>query len=153
MAQFDAKNLSTLDWVVVGTAVLALIALFLPWYGVSTLGLSASVSGWSTGYGWIGAALIVGGGVYLVVQRSQVDLSRRGLGPASTVLGLTVVGTFLVIIRWITLPRGHSGVGGITLVSYGPRVGIVLALIVGVVQVGCALSLFRRSGERPPWSS
>jgi len=153
MAKFDAKALSRLDWVVVGTAALALISLFLPWYGVSVVGFSASVTGWSTSYGWLGGLLIVGAGVYLVMQRSRVDLSRVKYGPAVVVLLASVVGTALVIIRWASLPRGHGGVQGIATFNYGPRVGIVLTVIVGIVQSLCALSLFRASGEKLPWQS
>ena len=153
MAKFDAKRLSTLDWIVVGAAALALICLFLPWYGASTLGFSASVDGLSTGYGWIGDLLIVAAGVYLVLQRSQVDLSKVNVGPAVVVLGAAVVGTALVILRWATLPRAHGGIAGVNVYSLGPRVGIVLTLVLGVVQVVCALSLFRASGEKLPWKS
>lgn len=153
MAKFEAKELSKLDWVVVVAAALALICLFLPWYGASAFGFSASVSGWSTGYGWVGAVLIVAAGAYLVMQRSRVDLSRVNVGPAAVVLGAAVIGTVLVILRWATLPRGHAGIGGVNVYSYGPRVGIWLTLVVGVVQVVCALSLFRASGEKLPWES
>ena len=157
MAKFDAKELSRLDWVVVGTAAVALISLFLPWYGASGgaagFGYSASVSGWSTGYGWIGAVLIVGAGSYLVMQRSRVDLSKVKLGPAVVVLGASVVGTLLVILRWLSLPRGHGGVQGVATFDYGPRVGIWLTLVVGIVQALCALSLFRSSGEKLPWQA
>ena len=152
MANFDPKQLSRLDWVVVGASALAFICLFLPWYGYSDLGYGASVSGWSTGYGWLGGLLIVASGVYLLLQRSQADLSRVKLGPATVVLGAAVVGTFLVILRWISLPSGHVGVDGVNLFNYGPEVGIYLTLIVGVVQVVSALRLFRGSGEKLPWS-
>lgn len=151
MARFEPKALSRLDWVVVGAAALAVIALFLPWYGASSFGYHASVSGWSTGYGWIGAALIVFSGAYLVLQRSQADLSRVRMGPATVVVGAAVIGTVLVLLRWISLPRGHAGIQGVTVVSYGPRVGIVLTLLVGIAQVAAALSLFRNSGEALPW--
>ncbi len=153
MAKFDAKQLSRLDWIVLGASALAFIALFLPWYGVSTLDFSASVSGWSTSYGWLGGLLIVASGGYLFLQRSQADLSRIKLGPATVVLGTAAVGTIIVILRWITLPSGHGGVDGITIYSYGPQVGIFLTLIVGVVQVICALRLFRSSGEKLPWAA
>lgn len=152
MAKFDATRLSRLDWIVVGASVLALISLFLPWYGASSLGFSASVSGWSTSYGWLGGLLIVASGGYLILQRSQADLSRVKLGPATVVLGAAVLGTVIVILRWISLPRGHAGVDGITIYSYGARVGIYITLIAGVVQVISALRLFRSSGEKLPWA-
>jgi hypothetical protein len=42
---FDLKNLSTLDRVIAGGALVAFIAAFLPWYGVSFGGLGVTVSG------------------------------------------------------------------------------------------------------------
>lgn len=152
MANFDSKRLTQLDWIVVGASALAFVGLFLPWYGASVLGFSDSVSGWSTGYGWLGGLLIVASGVYLVLQRSQADLSRLKLEPATAVLGAATVGTVLVILRWISLPKGSGSVGGAVAYSYGPRVGIVLTLVVGLVQVYAALRLFRSSGEKLPWA-
>lgn len=152
MAKFDAKQLSKLDWAVIGAAGLSFISLFLPWYGASDGVFSASVSGWSTSYGWLGGLLIIGAGVFLALQRSQVNVSGLPLTPAVVVLGAAVLGTLIVVIRWITLPSGHGGVAGVTLYSYGPRVGIFLTIIAGLVQVGGALALFKASGEKLPWA-
>ena len=151
MARFDPKALTRVDWIVVGASALALIALFLPWYGASSFGFSASVSGWRSGYGWLGALLIIFSGVYLLLQRSQADLSRVSVGPATVVVGTAVVGALIVLVRWISLPRGHAGIQGVTIVSYGPKIGIVLTLVVGIAQAVAALSLFRSSGEALPW--
>jgi hypothetical protein len=152
MAKFETKRLSRLDWAVVGAGGVSFIALFLPWYGVSAGFFSASVSGWSTSYGWLGALLIIAAGVYLALQRSDVNLSRVPVTPAVFVLGVAALGTLIVVLRWITLPSGHAGVGGVTAYSYGPRVGIFLTIIAGLVQVGAALVLFRTSGEKLPWA-
>lgn len=152
MATFDAKRLSTLDRVVAAAAAVGLVSLFLPWYGASTAGFSVSVSGWSTSYGWFGAVLMVGAGVYLLLARADVELPKGRVGPAFVVLGASALGTVIVILRWLTLPRGHGGITGVITYSYGPRLGIVVALLVGIVQVICALSLFRASGEKTPWS-
>jgi hypothetical protein len=151
MAKFDAKRLSRLDWTVVGAAGVSLISLFLPWYGASSGAFSASVNGWSTSYGWFGALLIIAAGAFLAMQRSEVNLSRVRVTPAVVVLGAAGLGTLIVVFRWITLPSGHAGIGGVTLYSYGPRVGIFLAIVAGVVQVGAAMALFRTSGEKLPW--
>ena len=126
MAKFDAKRFSRMDWAVVGAAGVSFICLFLPWYGASYGFYSASVSGWSTSYGWLGGLLIIAAGV-----------------------GAAVLGTLIVILRWITLPSGHAGITGF---SYGPRVGIYLTIIAGVVQVVAAVGLFRSSGEKLPWA-
>jgi hypothetical protein len=137
---------------VVGAGGVSFIALFLPWYGVSAGFFSASVSGWSTSYGWLGALLIIAAGLYLALQRSDVNLSRVPVTPAVFVLGAAALGTLIVVLRWITLPSGHAGVSGVTAYSYGPRVGIFLTIIAGLVQVGAALILFRTSGEKLPWA-
>jgi hypothetical protein len=147
MAKFDAKRLSRLDWAVVGAGGLSFISLFLPWYGASAGIFSASVSGWSTSYGWFGALLIIAAGVYLALQRSEVPFT-----PAVVVLAAATLGALIVVIRWITLPSGHAGVGGVTVYSYGPRVGIFLTIIAGLVQVGAAMAIFRASGEKLPWA-
>lgn len=149
MAKFDTKRFSRLDWAVVGAAGLSFIALFLPWYGFTAGVFSASVDGWSTSYGWLGALLIIAAGVYLALQRSEANLSAIPLTPAVVVLGAAALGTFIVIIRWITLPSGHA-VSGIY--SYGPRVGIFLTILAGLVQVGAAAVLFKASGEKLPWA-
>ena len=153
MAKFEMKRLSRLDWAVIGAAGLSFISLFLPWYGFSSPAFSASVSGWSTSYGWFGGLLIIAAGVYLAMVRSEFNLSNMPVTPAVVVLGASALGTLIVIIRWISLPSGHAGVLGITAYSYGAQVGIFLTIIAGLVQVGAALALFRASGEKLPWAS
>ena len=109
MAKFEMKRLSRLDWAVIGAAGLSFISLFLPWYGFSSPAFSASVSGWSTSYGWFGGLLIIAAGVYLAMVRSEFNLSSMPVTPAVVVLGASALGTLIVIIRWISLPSGHSG--------------------------------------------
>jgi len=155
MAKFDANAISKIDWGVIGAGGIALIALFLPWYGYSSGAFSFSVSGLSTSYGWLGGLLIFAAGVYHLLKRSQVDLSKMPVGPAVVVLGASTLGTLIVALRWLTLPSGHGSVGGVSnySYSYGPSVGIILTLIVGAVQVFCAFKLFRASGEALPWDA
>lgn len=147
------KRLNTQDRVVAGASVIALISLFLPWYGASAGGFSASVSGFSTSYGWLGSILIIAAGAYLVAVRSQVDVSKMPLTPAVVVAGASLLGTIIVAIRWLTLPKGSFGAVGNLGFSYGPRIGIYLTIIVGVVQVVAAIMLFRTSGEALPWNN
>jgi hypothetical protein len=152
MAVVDIKKLTTIDRVVVGAALVALISMFLPWYGATSGAFSASVSGFGSGYGWIGALLIVASGAYLALLRSGSSMPTTSVGPGVIVLGASLIGTVLVAVRWLSLPRGSVGVANMSFYSYGPRVGIVIALIAGIVQVFCALTLFRRSGESLPWA-
>jgi hypothetical protein len=151
MAKFDAKAISKLDWGVIGAGGITLIALFLPWWGFSEGIYSASVSGFSSSWGWLGALLVIAAGVYQLAHRSQVDLTKVPFGPAVIVLGASGLGTLIVLLRWLTIPSAHYGVGADSY-SYGPRIGLILTVIVGLVQVGCAVQLFRSSGEALPWA-
>ncbi len=146
MAQFDMKKLDTSDRIVVGMGLLTLICLFLPWYGVSAGPYSASVSGFSTSYGWLGAILIIVAAGYLAALRSGSNVPKISYGPGVTVLGLSAIGTIIVILRWITIPKG-----GFAGYSYGPEFGMDLTILAGVVQVVLAFRLFKASGESVPW--
>lgn len=149
MAQLDVKKLTPIDWVVIGGAGLAFISTFLPWYSASVLGFSASVSGWSTTYGWLGALVMIAAGGYLLLAKAGVDLSSVKLKPVAVVLGLAALGTLIVIIRWSTLPSGSGGADGIGY-SYGPSAGIYLAIISGIAESVAAFVLLRRPAEDAP---
>ena len=150
MAQFDMKKLSVGDKIVAGAGVVTLISLFLPWFGYSAGPYSASESGFSSGFfGWLGAVLIIVAAVYLVMLRSGASLPEGSWGPGVVVFGASLVGTVLVILRWLTLPRASYSGG---FYSWGPRIGIYLTLIAGLFQVVYALRFFRSTGERAPWA-
>ncbi len=149
--RIDWKKLDQLDRVVAVTSAVALVSMFLPWYGVSVLGFSSSVSGFGSGYGWIGALLIIAGGLYLVMLRSGTSMPQTNMGPGVIVLGLSGIGALLVVIRWLALPSGSGGVTG-DAYSYGPRIGMYLTLIAGVIQAVISFRLFKRSGEALPWA-
>jgi hypothetical protein len=151
MAVFDWKKLSTADRVIAVAALIALISLFLPWYGYSSSFGGASVSGFSTSYGWLGALLVVAAGVYLVLLRSGANMPKTSIGPAVIVLGASAIGTIIVAIRWLTLPSGSGGAGGFSY-SYGARIGIIIALVAAIVQVVFSFRLFKASGEALPWA-
>ena len=136
------------DKVLVFSAFIALISLFVPWYQASVEGFTIqSVSGWGTGYGWMGALLLVAAGVYVVLQRSDVDLPTSPIRSTVLVLSLAGLGTFLVLLRIGTLPNGHAG-GDLVSYQYGPAAGIVLALIAGLIETACAFLMFRRRPNR-----
>jgi len=153
MSALDMKKLSTVDRTVAAAGAIALVSLFLPWYGASSALYSASVSGFGTSYGWLGALLVAAAAAYLVLVRSGAKLPPLPFGPGVVVLGASLLGTVIVGFRWLTLPRGSGGVGGVTDFSYGPRVGIIVAVVAGIVQLVCAFRLFRSSGEAVPWAA
>lgn len=148
----DPKQLSRLDWGVLGGGAVAFIALFLPWYGVSVEGFSASVSGWSTSYGWLGGLLMVAAAVWFLLWRANTALPKAPVTPLAATTGAAALGLLLVIVRWLTLPRGGGGILGRSF-NYGPRAGIWIALIAGIVEVACAGVMLARSGEPLPWKT
>jgi hypothetical protein len=151
MAAFEWKKLSTGDKVISITALLALIALFLPWETVNVDGYSGSRDGWGSGYGWLGALLVIAAGVYIVALRSGSNMPKMSYGPGVIVLGASVIGAVLIVLRWITLPRGHYGnfAGS---VSWGAGAGLYLALVAAIVQAIYAIRMFQSSGEALPWA-
>ena len=54
---------------------------------VEPLHFSVSVSGFSSGYGWLGALLIIAAGVYLAMVRAGSNMPNTGVGPGVAVLG------------------------------------------------------------------
>jgi hypothetical protein len=151
MAAFDWKKLSTGDRVISVTALVALISLFLPWESVNVDGYSDSRIGWGSGYGWLGALLVIAAGAYIVALRSGTNMPKTSYGPGVIVLLASVIGAVIVVLRWITLPRGHYGnfAGS---VSWGAGIGLYLALIAAVVQAVYAVRMFQSSGEALPWA-
>lgn len=147
---FDRKQLTRLDWGVLASGAVAFVALFLPWYGVSVEGFSASVSGWRTSYGWLGGLLLVAAAVWFLFWRTGATMPKVPVTPLVATAGAAALGLLLVIVRWASLPRGGGGILGRSF-SYGPRIGIWIALIAGIVELVCAAIMLARSGDPLPW--
>ena len=143
------EQLNTVDRVIAGAALVAFITLFLPWYGVSVGGVDVSGSGGVTGS--IGALLLTAGGVLTVYRKAGGALhSGRHAAPSLVVVVLAALGLLLVIVRWITLPRYHAGGVGFSH-SVGPRYGLYVALLAGIVETVAAVMAMRTPGEQAPW--
>jgi hypothetical protein len=142
------KHLSTLDRVIAGSAAVAFITLFLPWYGVTVAQFSVSWSGGATGLA--GAVLLTAAGVFLVVRRSSGSLlAGVKAGPYAPVAGVAALGLLFVIVRWTTLPRYHASALGFTY-TVEPKYGLYVALLAGIVETAAAILALRASGERVP---
>jgi hypothetical protein len=116
---------------------------------VSAGAFSATVSGWSAGYGLLGALLLIAAAVFFLLVRAEVNLPKLPVTPLVITLAASALGLLLVVIRWISLPRGGGGFGGRSY-SYGGRFGIWITVLAGVVEVASAVMLFRKSGESLP---
>ena len=149
--KLDWKALTTLDWVIVGGALIAFISLFLPWYGLSVGPVTASVDGWSAGFAaWAGGVLLTAAGVLVVLRRSGVNLTRGRVGPSLLVASVAALGLLLVVVRWVSFPTYHGASG----FSYdvGARYGVYVAVIGGIAAVTAAVLALRDSGERTLWA-
>jgi len=151
MATTDLRSLPRNDLGVIGAGVLALIVSFLPYYGASSdlpgLGrFDANVNAWH-GTALVGMLLVVAAAAVAAAQTFAAEsLPRISLSWNLVVLGLSLAGALLIVIRSFTLPSG-SGLG----IDYGIRYGGWLLIICAIAQAVFAAMRFRATGESLPW--
>jgi hypothetical protein len=144
VAQFDAKKVSPVDWGVIGGGALALISLFLPWWGFD--GFSAN--GWDVGFlCWFGVLLVVAAGAIVLMRNLGRDMPQLPVGEYTLAAGLAVIGAVLVLFKFADLPSGNG------LVDYGRKLGAYLGLLSVLVAAGAAIKSFMDSGEKPAWDA
>ena len=150
MDQNDIKNLPRNDQMILGAGVLAFIASFLPYYGVSGSFFghheSTSTSAW---HGWnVFALLLILAATLIaaVIVFAASSMPELPVSPNFAVAGLAALGTLILIIRSFTLD--HGKIGGF---SYGLRWGAYVLIILCVVQTVFAVIKLRESGEAMPW--
>ena len=137
-----------LDGVIVGGAVVAVVAAFLPWWGGSEdlIGPIPSVHGWAEGAtAWVGALLLFGAGAMVALRRIGVFRRADSGRWAALVVALSAVGFVLVLLRWMTMSRSAS-MG----VDVGPLSGVHLALIAGAAELTAAVVKLGMFSERRP---
>jgi hypothetical protein len=153
MAGFDAKRVTTLDWVVIGAGLLAFISSFLPWYAVSVsfngISRSDSTGAWGAGFAaWFSVLLLlVAGGLVLAnVMDAQVNLPVPM--PLLT-LGLAGLAFVLIVLRWLTFPDATGGLGALgdgIKASSGAGFGLYLGLLCAIAIGVASFLTFRAAG-------
>ena len=125
----DFSKLSQNQKIAMGGGVLAIISLFLPWYGFSFGGIGANIGAFDSGFfAWAGMLLAIAGAVILVLKALDVSNVRVGnLEAEQFALILAAVGVVFVLLRWITET---------SLVKYGLIVGLVSAAAVAYGAFG-----------------
>ncbi len=125
----DFSKLSQNQKIAMGGGVLAIISLFLPWYGFSFGGIGANIGAFDSGFfAWAGMLLAIAGAVILVLKALDVSNVRVGnLEAEQFALILAAVGVVFVLLRWITET---------SLVKYGLFVGLVSAAAVAYGAFG-----------------
>ncbi len=137
----SAGRWSLTDQIIGAATIVLLVALFLPWYGLSSSGSTVEASGASThGYLWIAFASCVTVLVWLVTDMSVERLPLRLPGDRQLTIGLTGLNLILVLLAFLSKPavvalQGASVVSSSTNWAYGAFV----ALIVAVIAVAAAI--------------
>src|SRR5690348_4105567 len=148
MSGFDLKQVSRNDKGLIGAGVVAFIASFLPYYGITAGPYSASTNAW-TGYATFGLLLIfIATGIAAARVFGNANLPKLPVGANLLVVALGALGTLLVILRGFTYPHA-SFPGG----SYGVKWGGYVLMIAGLALTAFAAMNFRSSGEKLAWDA
>jgi hypothetical protein len=152
MAVIGGRNVGNNDLVVMGAGVLILIDSFLPWYGASFGGFSATVSGWNAGFGaWFSILLVIAvAGVTAARVFAGRSLPSVGGGAVSWTFltaAVSAVAFIIMLLRWVTFPSGSHGV------SAGGKFGIYIGLIIAIVQTVYGYLSITQAGEKLPWQN
>jgi hypothetical protein len=121
---FNAGRLERTDWTAGIATIVVLISLFLPWFGVSVLGISGTADG-LTVHGYLYLVLLVALAItaYLVLQAGFEELPfRLPLGHGQLMLGVTGLNFLLVVIAFLSKPA-------LTSWQYGAFIGLAAALV------------------------
>ena len=137
------KKLSNGDLAIAGGLIVALIAIFLPWYsasysysgalGISGGSFSASVSGFSYWTGWFFFIFTLLGIALFVLRTFLATVAVPAL-PVNDAMVYSVIGVLMLVMALLWLiagaPGSYSGAGYSAGLSYGLIIGIVAAIAV-----------------------
>ena len=100
----DFSKLSRNQQLALGGGVLALISLFVPWYGISGLGISINASAFDAGFfAWGGLLLTIAAATILILKALDIrDVEVGNLAAEQFALILGAVGLVFILLRWIT---------------------------------------------------
>ena len=100
----DFSKLSRNQQLALGGGVLALISLFVPWYGVSGLGITINASAFDAGlFAWGGLLLTIAAAAILVLKALEIsDVKVGNLAAEQFALILGAIGLVFILLRWIT---------------------------------------------------
>ena len=140
----DLSKLSTGDKVIGISAIVYLIAMFLPWYGKDFgFGISVSNSGWSYFLGGILPLILIAlvvTRIALVRYSPDTNLPDLPIPWSQAVLGGAVAAAVIVVLRLLI---GSDKVGGVrsTGVSLDRKFGLFIALL---AAIGVAVGAFMK---------
>ena len=121
--RFDPNRLTTGDRITGISTALLLVSLFLPWYGVSFLGINAEADG-LTGHGYLYIVLLLCLAIlaYLGLRAGSDELpARLPLAHEQRLLAATGVNAALVLLAFLIRPEGTGW-------RFGAFTGVLAAL-------------------------
>ncbi|MDX2468163.1 MAG: hypothetical protein QNL12_12670 [Acidimicrobiia bacterium] len=136
----DFSKLSQNHKIALGGGVLAIISLFLPWYGFSIAGFGgANISAFDSGFfAWSGLLLAIAGATILALKAFEINDVKVGkLAAEQFSLVLAGLGAVFILLRFVTQ---------IDLVKYGLFAGLIAA---GLVADGAFGSMKDAGLEMP----
>jgi hypothetical protein len=140
----DFKSINRNDQGVLIAGVVAFIASFLPYVGVSEGPFSVTRNAWH-GYAVLGLLLLFAAAILIAAVTFAADnMPKLPAGVHVIAAALAAVGTLLVILRAFTY---SSGVRGIDIT---PRWGAYILFIAGIAEVVFSVLGMRESGEQIP---
>lgn len=99
----DLSKMTPNNWIAGGGGVLALINMFLPWYGIDVgFGIgSVNANAWNAGFfAWLGALLVVAAGALIVLKALEVFEAQAGtLGTEQLAMVLGALGTLFIVLK------------------------------------------------------
>ncbi|MGH3861548.1 hypothetical protein [Actinokineospora sp.] len=147
MANFDAKQVTPIEWAGIGAGALAFLISFFPWYSFSWdggglgIGSSGSASAWSVGIGgWGAVLLLVAAAVIILLPHLGTAVPNK----ATLWLGFAAGATVIILIRWLTLPD-DGGLGSLTggEFSSGAGFGLIIGLLAAIASGVAAFLTFQ----------
>jgi len=131
-----------MEKIIGGATLVLLVALFLPWYSLSSGGPTIESSGAGThGYLWIAFAVCLAVLASLVVDRGTDRLPLRMPAERQFTIGMTGINLVLVLLAFLSKPSVLALPQGNSVVSVSPdwAYGAFVALIAAVVAVAASV--------------
>jgi hypothetical protein len=100
----DLSKLSQNQKIALGGGVLAIISLFLPWYGFSFAGIGSNIGAFDSGlFAWGGLILAIAGAAILILKAlGTTDVKLGSLAAEQLAFLLGALGAVFIILRWLT---------------------------------------------------
>jgi hypothetical protein len=140
----DFKSINRNDQGVMIAGIVAFIASFLPYVGVSAGPFNVTRNAWH-GYAVLGLLLLFAAAILIAaVTFAASNMPKLPAGVHVIAAALAAIGTLLVIIRAFTYSSGVSGI------DINPRWGAYVLFIAGIAETVFAVLGMRESGEQIP---